>query len=502
MLFGAFLSINFDNLESLHGKIYDDRLCIGTCVPFISQGKIYGLTCHHVFFDKNSTEYNKELNNINIEIGVLTYSLVEIITEHNSSKCSDVIVLELRCNTEEELSKFPNLVLLNQVDEKDIKNKNHAIVVSHPRESAIVEVEVNKHFKSADTHSIESSVEKGTFFNLSKSRGGAKEFAGISGSGLFISIEGNLYLVGLLSKLPESSIIEKIVVKRLDSLRSIFPESQQFSNTIAPSSFVKKQEIPQLKDVCFVHYTERSHEFYCERECDSEFNANINESMSIWLHGESGTGKTALVSRNLAQQDVKHIACDLEPITIDSCESIFRGMVDDITQYVDNINPPEQLDVKSICQFLIDCQLDDNTVVTIDEMSCSNALIIEEFCKKIISLVRRYQKLEENKNIIFVVSSIFHPIQHGCNRGKLIESFDFVCSGSWDGDIEKLFNIQNTALGGKICQDGKNIILESCSNIPRLLTKLVQKVYRSKEFSIKSVTDITERVISEYKEYA
>ncbi len=93
-------------------------------------------------------------------------------------------------------------------------------------------------------------------------------------------------------------------------------------------------------------------------------------------------------------------------------------------------------------------------------------------------------------------------MQHGCHPGKLMESFQFVCSTDWTGDIEKLFDIQNTALGNMICKEGKHVILESCKYLPRLLTLIVQRVYRNKNFSIESVASVTERVNKEYQEYA
>ncbi|MBB1466728.1 ATP-binding protein [Vibrio sp. SG41-7] len=288
-------------------------------------------------------------------------------------------------------------------------------------------------------------------------------------------------------------------MKRIDSVKDYFPESQPLSKLIAP--VVEILPVAQIKNVCFVNYTESSKDYYCDRPCDTEFNANIADNMSIWLHGESGTGKTALVARNLSLANVKHLSCSLEPVTIDSCESIFRGLIEDIAEYVKINDIPKELSIKNMSNFLLNCQFDDNTVITIDEMSCSNSAIIEEFCQKIMRLVSYYQKSEPSKNIVFVISSIFHPKQHGCHPGKLMESFQFVCSTDWGGDIEKLFEIQNTALGNMICEEGKCIMLKSCKNLPRLLTLIMQRVYRGKNFSIESVTSVTERVNREYQEY-
>ena len=490
------MSIIYESQEKLHGKVFYNEKCIGSCVPYVSQGHAFALTCHHVLFEKNSKAEELILDNIKIRINSRDYPAFKVITEHSVSLESDVLTLELQISNQDDLALFRDVFLLIDVDVGAITQQNHAIIVSPPNEEQISLVELDSHVRSNGKYNIESNVPKGTFFNQSKARGGAKEYAGISGSGLFMAVNQNIYLLGLLAKLPISSIAEPVVIKRLDSLKPHFNESQGFS-----SSLIRKQQVALLKYVCFLYYTERSKDYYYERACDQSFNTNIEHGQNIWLHGKSGTGKTALVTRNMKTNNIEHIACDLEPVTIKSCDNIFRGMIDDITQYFDSVEAPSTLDVRTICKFLQKCQFQKNTVITIDEMSCTCPNIIDEFCQKIISLVRQYQKVEPNKNIVFVISSIFHPKEHGCNPGKLMQSFEVISSNNWHIDIEKLYELQNMSLGNMICGEGKLVILDNCRSLPRLLSKLVQQIYRSGQFSIKSVNHIVEKVINEYKEY-
>ncbi|ELI0637186.1 ATP-binding protein [Vibrio harveyi] len=495
------MSVLYNNKEKLHGKIYQYEKCIGSCVPFVHQERAYAITCHHVLFGGKETTDQLALENLTVTINSINYPLLRIVTAHEvSSKC-DVLIVELTVSSSDKLKGFVDIVLSTKVDAEHILKHNHGLIVCHPNENQIAKVLLNSQARDCGEYDIESTVEKGTFYNLGKARGGAKEYAGISGSGLFMSIGEKTYLLALLSKLPDGSITETVVLKRLDSIATMFGESKLFFDIVELTREPTGKAKAPLKDVCFVNYTERSKDYYYPRSCDSEFNANLDDSMNTWLHGESGSGKTALVARNLMQRNVHHIACDLEPITIDSCDSIFRGMIDDITQFTDIDETPDNLDVKSISQFLQKCQFKDNTVITIDEMSCTRPDIIEQFCQKAMLLVRHYQKLEPDKNIVFVISSIFDPKVHGCHRGKLIESFDIICSNNWSNDIENLLDVQNDALGNMICENGKQIILKNCDNLPRLLTKMVQRVYRSKDFSVESITLVVERVISEYKEH-
>ncbi|HHC7143921.1 ATP-binding protein [Vibrio parahaemolyticus] len=495
------MSVLYNNQEKLHGKIYQHGKCIGSCVPFISQERVFAITCHHVLFEENGTADQLSLENLTITVNSKNYPLLQIVTAHDVSSESDVLLVELFIASTDELEGFADIILSTGVDAERILQQNHGLIVCHPNEKQIAKVLLDSQARDCGQFNIESTVKKGTFYNLGKARGGAKEYAGISGSGLFMANGKKTYLLALLAKLPDGSITETVILKRLDSIATMFAESQLFLDIVDSASEPPGKPETPLKDVCFVNYTERSKDYYCHRDCDAEFNANLDDSMNTWLHGESGTGKTALVARNIMQRNVNHIACDLEPITIDSCDSIFRGMIDDITKFIDIDETPDSLDVKSISQFLQKCQFKDNTVITIDEMSCSCPDIIDQFCQKTMNLVRQYQKLEPEKNIIFVISSIFDPKNHGCNRGKLMESFELICSNDWSNDIENLLDIQNDALGNMICENGKHVILQNCDNLPRLLTKMVQKIYRSKDFSLESINLVVERVISEYKEH-
>ena len=495
------MSIIYENQEKLHGKVFYNEKCIGSCVPYISQGHVFALTCHHVFFEKNNKAEELILANIKIKVNSRDYPALKVITEHSASLKSDILIIDLGTFRQDDLTLFADVILSTEVDTDGIRQQEHAIIVCPPNENHISYVKLAPHVRSIGDFNIESSVPKGTFFNQSKTRGGAKEYAGISGSGLFMSINSKIYLLGLLAELPNNSITEPVVIKRLDSLKAHFNESQSFSE-ITKSSSKQSIKLPALlKNVCFVNFTERSKNYYHERACDKDFITNIEHGLNTWLHGGSGTGKTALIARNMNTSNINHIACDLEPVTIDSCDSILRGMLDDISMYFDSIEVPKTLDVRSICNYLQTCELQSNTIITIDEMSCSCPIIIDEFCQKIMSLVRQYQKVESNKNIVFVISSIFHPKEHGCNPGKLMQSFEIISSNNWATDIEKLYELQNMALGNMICSGGKLLILDNCRSLPRLLTKLVQQIYRSGQFSVESVNNIVEKVINEYKEY-
>ncbi|HCE2475728.1 TPA: ATP-binding protein [Vibrio parahaemolyticus] len=492
------MTLLYHNKEKLHGKLLRSQKVIGSCVPFRHQERIFAVTCHHVLFENDSTENSCCLEEITLKVEEREFFATHIISDFHTSQKTDVLIIEFTSGCT--VPNFATLSLSFNVDANKLAYYAPEIITSHPQENTVAQVPLIGLIRSTGEYNIDSTVDKAIFHHLNKGRGGAKEYAGISGSGIFVTVNDNIVLVGILSKLPICSIEQPIVINRLDSVTSHLPEAKPFNDLLNPHCVKQGESRPNLKHVCFVNYTEQSRDYYCERACDVEFNTNVTDNMNIWLYGKSGTGKTALVTRNLKHNQANHIPCDLEPITIKTCDCIFRGIVEDISQHMDVEDTPDKLDVKSIYNFLVDCDLEDDTVISIDEMSCSCPEVIDEFCQKAMALIRYYQKKEPNKRIVFVISSIFHPKEHGCNNGKLVESFEFVCSDEWETEIEHLFNIQNTALGGLICEEGKEIVLKECKSLPRLLTKIIHTIYRGKNFSLELVLEIANRVATEHNE--
>lgn len=463
----------------------------------MSQGRSFVLTCHHVLYGEGICKNSFDVKDISLAVGDSTVPAIDILTQHETSELSDVTIIELSNNNT--LPILAELSLSLQVDISKLGTNCPQIITSHPQESAIAQIALNQEIRSVGIHDIEGSVNKGSFHNLNRGIGGAIEYKGISGSGVFVSFNEKIILLGILSKLPKSSMEEQIVFKRLDSVKDDVPGIQTLEEIMG--QIEPHGGTAPLRDVCFVNYTERSKDFYCVRQCDDEFNANINDKMNTWLHGESGTGKTALIMRNLKESNISNIYCDLEPITIDSLEDILRGIAEGISMYQNYVEIPQHLDAKTMSSYLNGCKLKDNTVIVIDEMSCSDINIINQFCTVAVKLVRFYQKSNPDKNIIFVISSIFPPVSPEGNRGKLIESFEFIHSNEWEGKIEGLFDIQNRALGQKICETGRDVIITSSKRVPRLMSKFVHRIYRSNKFSVEEIRATTQKVIAEYNEY-
>jgi len=488
----------FENREKLHGKIYSDGVCLGSCVPFRHLNRVFVLTCFHVFSKLWQDAKAANFQEITVVILKHEFRKLELCSEFHSSSVSDILALELLDHETFDESALLDFNFIVGLNTNDVRDKKLSLVTCHPREHQIASVALDSSVEVSSQNEISGTVPKGTFFNSARGRGGALEYAGVSGSGLFIEFNSEIHLIGLLSKIPVSSINEYVSSKCLDSLKESALSSKCCS--LSPNE-EKPPPLGLLRDVCFLHYTDRSYQYYYERHCDSTFNNALASYENIWVYGSSGTGKTALIARNIKSQDAKHIACDLEPIVIKSIQCIFQGIVDEIAANISNVSPPSVQNVNNLRIFLQQCNLPPNTIISIDEMSCDNAEIIAEFCHQVVSLVRQYQKLSIEKSLTFVVSSIFHPGKHVSNKGKFLQSFETISTDQWDGHIEELFNLQNEALGNKICDSGKQVVLQNCECQPRLLSRLVEKIYKSGQFCNQSITKLVLLAKQEHSEY-
>ncbi|OED63028.1 hypothetical protein A165_15965 [Vibrio tasmaniensis ZS-17] len=63
------MNILLQNKEKLHGKIYRNDKCIGSGVPFMSQGRSFVLTCHHVLYGEGICKNSFDVKDISLAVG-------------------------------------------------------------------------------------------------------------------------------------------------------------------------------------------------------------------------------------------------------------------------------------------------------------------------------------------------------------------------------------------------------------------------------------------------
>ena len=80
------------------------------------------------------------------------------------------------------------------------------------------------------------------------------------------------------------------------------------------------QESPNI--VIFNNYLPINESYYQERPEDVCFIETLKIS-NLWVYGDSGKGKTVLITRNLIKNKKEYLFCDLSPFTITKSKDIF-----------------------------------------------------------------------------------------------------------------------------------------------------------------------------------
>jgi hypothetical protein len=277
-------------------------------------------------------------------------------------------------------------------------------------------------------------------------------------------------------KLEDSMKIEEIY-------KQIVPLTVKPPNDIKPSM------------VLFNNYSKKNEPFYLNRNLDDEFNKSL-ELTNIWMFGKSGSGKTALINRNLIQNNIEYCYCDLSPITITRAEDVLNEILITIEDKFDlerndsNINTLKKIS-KTLCKART-CK----TIIVIDELSVSDSETLKNIAASFIQLVTHYNNQAINSELKFVVSTISDPKDIIQNKSKASGYFQYICCNSWENYIPKLFDILAKALNLEL-DNSKSKIIEESKNSPRILKNIFQKILISNNSSERSIMEAIKLTQSE-----
>ncbi len=239
----------------------------------------------------------------------------------------------------------------------------------------------------------------------------------------------------------------------------------------------KKKEIPKETNpqkVLFNNYSKECENYYLEREIDKEF-INSLKLNNLWVFGNSGFGKTALVNRNLTKNDIEYCFCDLSPINITSSEQVIEEIIFKVEEKFElERNPTVTNNIKQLTQLLC-CTKKSKIIIVIDELSVKDNKILKEIATDLTNLVVHYGNSFQNEGLKFVVSTISNPKDIIENISKASEHFQYIDCNDWSISIEKLFEILTTSLSIDL-EEQKQHIIESCENSPRILKSIFRKI--------------------------
>ena len=270
-------------------------------------------------------------------------------------------------------------------------------------------------------------------------------------------------------------------------------------NEIHKALIPKKIEI--LKDVSphivlFNNYSKKNEAYYFERNIDSEF-INSLKLNNLWVFGGSGFGKTALVNRNLTNNEIDYCYCDLSPITITSSEDVLEEILCKIEdKFAKERNVVEKNKIKQISQILCNSGTTKITIV-IDELSVNDNSILKNIANDLLHLVTHFCNISENEDMKFVVSTISNPKDIVENKSKASEHFQYLNCDDWNNYIDGLFEILNSSLGINLSEKFKIKILDSSQNSPRILKSIFRKILSLNDLSDASIEIAIKSTISE-----
>jgi len=264
---------------------------------------------------------------------------------------------------------------------------------------------------------------------------------------------------------------------KLQEIHDVICSTQKEKN---PIKSVKKPNI-----VLFNNYSNKCEDYYCERIQDYDFNETLLVS-NIWVSGESGKGKTALINRNLIQKNIEYVFCDLSPITITSPDDILEEVICNIEETYDIERMKEKNLIKCIVK-LLNLLNKEKIVIVIDELSCDESELLKAIATKFLSLVSHYNNKNQESELKFVVSTKIKPEILIRNKSKASEYFQYLCCDNWDEYFDKLFDTLNVSLGLDISAEDKQQIIDNANNSPRILKNILKKLIITKETDLNKV---------------
>lgn len=189
--------------------------------------------------------------------------------------------------------------------------------------------------------------------------------------------------------------------------------------------------------VFFVHYDSDCSPYYLERDVDVELQPFIM-TKSCWVYGNSGIGKSELLTRTLIHNNVEYIYIDLSLCSksnvLDTFDTIYESICERVDKETEEISCFEDY-VKAICKVLNSSFVSKQMYLLIDEIPFDNkSLIFRDFVDKFCSMMNYCSRNIKGKTVLFMVSSIASPldaIDSDDYRHKIAQYIKFLELKDW-----------------------------------------------------------------------
>lgn len=300
-----------------------------------------------------------------------------------------------------------------------------------------------------------------------------------------------------------------ITIKNGNELIDLFKKQNLYNTIFQLSDSIKIEEIHNAvvvkenklpveivpQNILFTNYTKKNELYYLERSVDKEFMRSL-EFNNIWISGNSGFGKTTLITRDLIENKKAYCYCDLSPISILSSIDVLQEILLQIEErFILDHNPHEKNTIKNITEILSKvCHQE--IIIVIDELSVRDISILRDIANDLINLVNYFKNNINGNCLKFVVSTISNPQDLIYDKSKATQYFHYIKCGDWSQDLIKLFHLLNSALNLKLENYEKNII-EACNFSPRVLKSIFRKIILLESTNSKNIEIAIKTTLSE-----
>lgn len=301
----------------------------------------------------------------------------------------------------------------------------------------------------------------------------------------------------LIDLLKENDLYNRVFkIDEAIKIDDIYKTVNELSNAVIPKSFPCVDASVEL--VLFTCYLEDSEKFYQARSVDNEFITSLKIN-NIWVSGESGKGKTALINRNLKSEKIEYIFCDLSPITITCSDDVLEDILYELEEkFGIESDSNEKNVIKRICKLILSCKLHNEIVIVVDELAVSSSETLIDISSQLVNLVSYYNNKSPMSSLKFVVSTISPPLEIIQNKAKASGMFTYISCDDWGISLKLLLQLVTGSLSLKLEEKSQCYILENSNDNPRLMKNIIRKITKSDDHSNDEVVRLTDVAIGEY----
>lgn len=221
------------------------------------------------------------------------------------------------------------------------------------------------------------------------------------------------------------------------------------------------QKSSDIQNALFNRYEPKHKEYTIIRDVDAHLTQTISQ-YSIWICGESGTGKTTSIFRALYESDIDFKYISLGSYIGSSVHEIFDGILTELDEEVYAETHNIQDCIKQISSFIANKADEDEYFLFVEEIPISNNDMFVDFSNYIFALINSLSHI----NFKIALSSIYRPNELSNELTKTSEVLKVKEWVPWSNDeIRSLIKLIEKHTGIGLV----DVDIDTFGGIPRLV---------------------------------